>query len=72
MLCVEKKRSRLFIAQNGGFYRFARHVLEHMEEVTSPPIKADEIDPALHKCKHQLTIHNMKKCKKKESELEQT
>jgi len=46
--------------------------LEHMDEVISPPIKADEIDPSFHKCKHQLTIHLMKKRHKKESDLEQT
>jgi hypothetical protein len=37
--------------------------LEHMEEVTSPPIKADEIDPIFSKFKHQITIHIMKKRK---------
>ena len=44
--------------------------LEHMEEVTTPPIKADEIDPTFNKFKHQITIHIMKKRQKKESNLE--
>ena len=42
--------------------------LEHMEEVTTPPIKADEIDPAFSKFKHQITIHIMRKRKKLKSE----
>ena len=37
--------------------------LEHMEEVTSPPIQADEIDPTFKKYKHQITIHVLKKRK---------
>ena len=37
--------------------------LEHMEEVTSPPIEADEIDPTLKKFKHQITIHILRKRK---------
>jgi len=37
--------------------------LEHMEEVTSPPIKADEIDPTFNKFKHQITIHVLRKRK---------
>ena len=34
---------------------------EHMEEVTTPPISADEIDPNFSKFKHQITIHVLKK-----------
>ena len=37
--------------------------LEHMEEVTNPPIQADEIDPTFNKFKHQITIHILRKCK---------
>lgn len=33
---------------------------EHMEEVATPPIKADEIDPTFNKFKHQITIHVLK------------
>jgi hypothetical protein len=35
--------------------------LEHMEEVVSPPIQADEIDPAFNKVKHQITVHILRK-----------
>ena len=42
---------------------------EHMEEIASPPIKADEIDPTFSKFKHQITIHIMKKRQQKKSEL---
>jgi hypothetical protein len=35
--------------------------LEHMEEVVSPPIQADEIDPTFNKVKHQITIHILRK-----------
>jgi predicted nicotinamide N-methyase len=34
---------------------------EHMEEVADPPIRADEIDPAFAKFKHQTTIHVLRK-----------
>jgi predicted nicotinamide N-methyase len=34
---------------------------EHMEEVTTHPIRADDIDPIFSKYKHQITIHVMKK-----------
>ena len=42
--------------------------LEHMEEIVSPPMKADEIDPTFNKFKHQITIHVMKKRQTSESE----
>jgi len=35
--------------------------LEHMEEVTIPPIRAEEIDPTFSKFKHQITIHILRK-----------
>jgi hypothetical protein len=35
--------------------------LEHMEEVVSPPIQADEIDPTFNKVKHQITVHILRK-----------
>jgi hypothetical protein len=35
--------------------------LEHMEEVTDPPIGANEIDRSFSKFKHQITIHVLKK-----------
>jgi hypothetical protein len=35
--------------------------LEHMEEITSPPIQADEIDPTFNKVKHQITVHILRK-----------
>ncbi|KAG7353754.1 lysine methyltransferase [Nitzschia inconspicua] len=35
--------------------------LEHMEEVTIPPIRADEIDLSFNKFKHQITIHVLRK-----------
>ena len=41
--------------------------LEHMEEIVSPPMKADEIDPAFSRFKHQITIHIMKKRRRNES-----
>jgi predicted nicotinamide N-methyase len=34
---------------------------EHMEEVTTPPIRADEIDPNFSNFKHQITIHVLRK-----------
>lgn len=30
---------------------------EHMEEIVSPPVAADEIDPSFSRFKHQITIH---------------
>lgn len=35
--------------------------LEHMEEITIPPIRAEEIDPTFNKFKHQITIHILRK-----------
>jgi predicted nicotinamide N-methyase len=34
---------------------------EHMEEIVSPPVAADEIDPSFGKFKHQITIHVFRK-----------
>jgi predicted nicotinamide N-methyase len=34
---------------------------KHMEEVVSPPVAADEIDPSFGKFKHQITIHVFRK-----------
>ena len=42
--------------------------LEHMEEVASPPIKADEIDPTFKKFKHQITVHIMRRREKEDPE----
>ena len=30
---------------------------EHMEEIVTPPVAADEIDPSFGKFKHQITVH---------------
>lgn len=37
--------------------------LEHMEEIVTPPIGADEIDSSFGQFKHQITIHVLKKKK---------
>lgn len=33
----------------------------HMEEIVTPPVTADEIDPAFGKFKHQITVHVFRK-----------
>jgi predicted nicotinamide N-methyase len=35
--------------------------LVHMEDVTTPPISADEINPSFNKFKHQITVHVLRK-----------